>query len=338
LDAKEIKQYIITNDLIDDILGKVGCHSIANYSNEKRCALPNDSDNSKVSLFLNDDLGVRIFTKGETVYGDIFNLIMFINNISFPDAFRKCASLLGLNTDYKNKKVKKDHLSFFRKHKKSTHNDELKTYDISLLDKYDDKPHIDLIRKDGIISSRVLEKYHIKFDYQSNRILFPHFHYEDKSKVVGVIGRTVNPAYESLKIPKYFPLIAYEKSKNLYGLSHNIENVKKEGYIIVFESEKSVLKADMYGFQVGVSVGCHELSSFQKKLLISLSVEIIISFDKDVEEQHVLNICKELSRFRKVSYIKDKWELLKAKDSSVDRGRKKFMYLLRNRINYREGM
>src|SRR5690606_25677865 len=99
---------------------------------------------------------------------------------------------------------------------------------------YSKIPHIDLIRKDGIFQD-VISKYDIRFDEESNRIIFPHFKHDDKNKVVGIIGRTVNPAYKELNIPKYFSMngIRYEKSKNLYGLSHNINEIKKRGKIIV---------------------------------------------------------------------------------------------------------
>lgn len=336
MDAKELKQYIMQNNLLKDLLHKLGCHSIKEYSKEIRCALPNDNDPSKVSIFYGDELSVRIFTKAETVYGDIYNLIMFIDNLSsFAEAYKKCLNLLGLSASYNPSKHKKiDHLSFFRKIKKYRHEDsDLQCYDLSILDKYSKIPHIDLIRKDGILYD-VIDKYCVRFDERTDRIIFPHFKYDDKTKIVGLIGRTVIPAYKELGIPKYFSMegIKYEKSKNLYGLSHNIEHIKQRGQVIVFEAEKSVMKADMFGCPIGVAVGCHDLSSFQKKLLISLNVEIIIAFDKDVNESHVVNICNDLAKYRKVSYIKDRWGLLQEKDSPCDRGYKVFHYLHKYRV------
>lgn len=324
------------NNLLKDLLHKLGCHSIKEYSKELRCALPGDDDNSKVSVFYSDDLSVRIFTKAETIYGDIYNLIMFIEkSSSFPEAYKKCLSLLGLSASYNPSKQKKvDHLSFFKKIKRKHHDDvSFQCYDLSILDKYSKVPHIDLIRKDGILYD-VIDKYYVRFDERTDRIVFPHFKYDDKTKVVGLIGRTVIPAYKELGIPKYFSMegIKYEKSKNLYGLSHNIENIRKKGQIIVFEAEKSVMKADMFGYPIGVAVGCHELSSFQKKLLISLNVEIVIAFDKDVALSHIQNICNDLAKYRKVSYIYDKWGILREKDAAVDRGIKVWNYLYKYRV------
>lgn len=335
MDAKELKKYIYDNDLIEDILNKIGCHSFVPYSDEIRCALPSDNDNSKVSISLDEHLNTRIFTSGETIFGSIFDLIMHIDKLEFKEATRKCASLLGLSSKGRIRK-KADHLDFFRKiDKKKKKRKEIvyQEYDISILDKYSNTPHIDLIKKDSIFGD-VLDRYHVKFDERTDRVVFPHFKYNDNSKIIGLIGRTVIPAYRELNIPKYFSMegIKYEKSKNLYGYSHNLFDYKEKGYIVIFEAEKSVLKLDMFGFPVGASVGCHDISEFQKKLLISLGVEIVIAFDKGVDEEHIKGICNELNKYSKSSYIMDKWGLLKNGDSPVDRGYKKWNFLFKHRV------
>lgn len=334
MNASELKSYIYENDLLEDLLEKIGCHSFTYYTKELRCALPNETDNTKVSVSLDEFLNVRIFTKGETIYGDIYNLIMYIDNCDFLSAYRKCLALLGLSRVYIKKK-NNDPLSFFKKIKKTkkTNNTEMKEYDLSILDRYSEIPHIDLIRKDGIFPD-MIKKYNIRFDKESERIIFPHFKYNNKNIIVGLIGRTTNPAYEELKIPKYFPVdgIKYEKSKNLYGLSHNIDEIKKRGIVVVFEAEKSVIKADMFGYPIGVAVGSHDISDFQKKLLISLNTEIVIAFDNDVDEEHIKKLCKEFSYFRSSSYIRDKWGLLREKDAPVDRGIRKWEFLFKHRI------
>lgn len=336
MDYKELIDFIIKNNLGEYVLQKLGCHSfiVSNkvYSSEIRAALPDDDDNTKISINLST-LKVRVFTKKESVYGNIYNLIMYILNCSFSEAVKWCSDVLNISHSYTKKRV--DHISFYKKIKKYS---DIKTgnqlyYDKSILNNYIDIVHIDLIKNDGIISLDIIKKYEIKFDDRTDRIIFPHFKYDDKTLVAGVIGRTVNRAYKELKMPKYLSLLPteYLKQQNLYGFSHNIDNIKKFGIIIVFEAEKSVLKLDMFGLPVGVSVGCHEISKFQKQLLISLNVEICIAFDTDVDSEHIKNTCKDLSYFSKVSYIKDDWSLLKEKDSPVDRGYKKWNFLFKHR-------
>ena len=128
----------------------------------------------------------------------------------------------------------------------------------------------------------------------------------------------------------------YIKTQNLYALNLNKQYILENGIVIVVESEKSVMKLDMYGFPYAVSVGCHNISDFQKKLLISLRCEVVIAFDKDVEEEHILETCKQFSKYTKVSYIKDEYNLLKEKDSPVDRGYKKWCILLKYRRKFEE--
>ncbi|AKO92024.1 hypothetical protein BEH_07860 [Priestia filamentosa] len=334
MDARELEKYIIENDLLQQLLEKVGCHSFVPYANEIRCALPDENDNSKVSIFP-DNLSIRVFTKGETIYGRIYDLVMYIYDIPFTNAYKKCLALLGLSGGIITKKT--DHLAFFKgiktKRKRTTSDNEQVYYDISVLDKYSKIPHIDLIHKDSIIGQDVIDKYHVRFDEQSERIIFPHFKYDDKNKIVGVVGRTVNKAWEELNIPKYFPIdgMRYEKSSNLYGLSHNMESVQQTGQIVVFEAEKSVIKLDMFGYPIGVSVGCHEVSNEQLKILLSLNCEVVIAFDKGIEKSHVLETCGRINKFQKVSYIEDKWDLLKKGDSPVDKGYKKWNFLLKHR-------
>lgn len=340
MDAKELKKYIYDKDLIETILEKIGCHSFVPYNDEIRCALPDDNDNSKVSISLDEHLNTRVFTSGETIFGSIFDLIMYIDKVEFKEATRKCASLLGLGLNGKNAKKKDDHLDFFKKINKKKQKRKLgqyQEYDLSILDKYSDTPHIDLIKKDSIFGD-VLNKYHIKFDERTDRVVFPHFKYNDSNKVIGLIGRTVIPAHKELNIPKYFSMegIKYEKSKNLYGYSHNVNHYKENGYIVVFEAEKSVLKLDMFGYPNGCSVGCHDISEFQKGLLVSLGVEIVIAFDKGIDEEHIKKLCNELNKYSKTSYIKDKWGLLKEGDSPVDRGYKKWKFLFKHRIKTKE--
>lgn len=336
MNSDELKKYIINNNLIKNILESIGCHSFIN-GKDLRAALPNEDDNTKISLNT-ETLFIRIFTKGESIKGSIFDLIMYIDNCTFSEAYNKCCNLIGIDNHFDIKKKKSNPLDFYKKIKIfKTYIPNQTYYDLSILNRFSKIPHIDLIHNDGIISQEHINKYYIMFDERTDRIIFPHFKYNDNNLIAGIIGRTINKAYKELKIPKYLNLLDtdYEKKYNLYGLSHNLKYIKKYNIVIVFEAEKSVIKADMFKYPIGVSVGCHEISEFQMQLLISLNVEIVIAFDKDVEDTHILNECKKIYPYRKVSYIKDKYNLLNEKDSPVDRGYKKWEYLFKNKIIYK---
>lgn len=339
MNSEELMKYIIDNDLIVTILENLGCHSIKGIS-DIRASLPDDDDNSKISVKIIDDkIKIRVFTKAESIYGNIYNLIMYINQCEFLSAYNWCCNTVGVQSSGK-VQTKKDHLEFFKniKKKRTSYQNNQIYYDLNVLSGYNKLPHIDLIKKDGIISQRVLHKYSVMFDEREDRILFPHFKYDDINKIAGIVGRTVNKAYEELKIPKYMSMLLteYKKMYNLYGLSHNIKYIKQRGLVIVFEAEKSVIKADMFGYPIGVAVGSHDISDFQQKLLISLDVDICIAFDKDVSEDYILSCCSRFSNYRNVYYIIDAWSLLKEKDSPVDRGHKKWEFLFKHKKLFKE--
>lgn len=206
------------------------------------------------------------------------------------------------------------------------------SFDKTILNCLESMPHIDLFHE-GILPI-TCEYFDIKFDIKHNRIIFPHFSSFDKNQVLALIGRTVNSLYKELKIPKYLTTfgIGYKKNSNLYGLSHNYEEIKKNKQIIIFESEKSVLKAWQMGYRTCVSVGCHELSMEQFKILLSLQInEVIIAFDKDIGISHLLKIANFLKNYFKVSIIYDENLLLNDKDSPVDKGKKIFDVLYKYR-------
>ena len=346
MDIKEIKEYILSNEKTIYILENLGMHSINdNHGKFISCGMP-DGDNPNSTIIYKDiSLTVMAYTRKlphkEENKPNIFNLIMFIKNISFSESIKWCTSLLGLSNTYNSKNNQRDDYGKLREivqnSKKYTGGytqGEQVFYSKEILKNFHDVVHIDLIKNDGLIDYEILKKYHVMFDERTNRIVFPHLKYDDANKIAGIVGRTTIKAYKELKISKYMSLLdtEYIKTNNLYGLSLNIEEIKKRGQIIIFEAEKSVMKADMFRFPIGVAVGCHDISDFQVKLLLSLDVEIIIAFDKDVSEEDLKKVCNKFKFFRKTSYIYDKWGLLKEKSSPVDEGIKKWNFLFKNRV------
>jgi hypothetical protein len=312
----------------------VGCHSIASYANEYRAALPNDTNKTKVSV-KKKTLSSRIYRASDNVQGDIISIVMEITHTGFKDSLKKMHDILGLEFTlcYKSPKKKYDPLQIFKKVKNRSyaHNQELKLYDDSIL-KADSRvylPHILLINE-GIVPS-IQEEFDVMYDTESKRILFPHRHWST-GDVVGIFGRTTIKEWEMLNIPKYYGVLPYPKSMNLYGLYQNYKPIQEAGMVVVFEGEKSVLKAKSLGFPIGVALGGHELSTEQIKILIGLDVEIVFALDNDLAESIFVDMCKQFANIRKTSYIYDSAKvLLGDKDAPIDKGLKVFKYLLRYR-------
>ena len=67
------------------------------------------------------------------------------------------------------------------------------------------------------------------------------------------------------------------------------------------------------------------------KNIIRLNVEICLAFDSGISEQYIINCCNKFKHIRNTSYIFDKDMLLEDKMSPVDKKRKTFDYLFKNR-------
>jgi len=338
LNSEKIKQHIIDNDLISDILEKLDCHSIKQYSKEYRCALPNKTNSSAVAI-KRDSLYISVYTEDESIKGDIFVLIMHLKQIKFYESLKLLHEMLNLKFEgyVKQDEVNKiNPLDIFLKARSGvkTESNELKFYDKSLLDSYIKLPHIKLVQE-GILPE-TQNKFNIAFSNEYNRIIFPyrHFYAEENKSYIGSTGRTIIDDYKLLDIPKYMAINKFPKTQTLYGLYENYEDIQKAGTVLVFESEKSVLKCDSYKIYNSVALGGHEISLEQEKILLGLNVEIVFCLDKDIKEDFIIKLCDRFKNTRKVSYILDKYDLLDEKSSPIDCGLKKFNYLLKYKINY----
>ena len=134
---------------------------------------------------------------------------------------------------------------------------------------------------------------------------------------------------------------------NLYNINNSKENIKKIRKVIVFEGEKScLLYASYFGIDSDISVACcgSSLSTFQINTLLSLGIdEMIIAFDKQYQEigdeefkswiKKLKQISQKVRKFTQVSFIFDTEKILGYKDSPIDNGKDKFLYLLSNRLD-----
>lgn len=344
MDFKELKRYISENDKLPIILEALGMHSI-NGSNQKyySCGFPDGDNPSSTIVYKDESLTVNAYTRNIKKDGDkssnIFSLIMFINKCEFRTAITWCTAVLGLDNNSSSSSIRRTRINRRRDFNKKpkVNEEDIVYYDLDVLDKYSKEYHISLIQDDALIDTKILNKYKVMFDERTDRIIFPHLKYDDVTKVAGIVGRTVIKAYKELKINKYMSMLEtkFDKTYNLYGLSLNIEEIKKHNMVCIFEAEKSVMKLDMFGMPIGVAVGCHDISEFQKKLLIRLGVDICICFDKDVDEEHIKKICSSLCKFRRVFYVKDDLNLLSEKDSPVDRGINVWNRLFKNKKEFK---
>ncbi len=154
--------------------------------------------------------------------------------------------------------------------------------------------------------------------------------------------------------PKYSLTEGYDKNKNLYGLWDNKDDILENRRITIFESPKSVIKRwqlqDFSCVALGGKTVSWEQTGIIGKIFRDLFYdtcwniekyvypEVVIALDKDVPEEDIKRVCRYLRShsdgYYNISYIYDKWGILKDKESPADVSNKKYKYLFDNRIKY----
>ena len=196
--------------------------------------------------------------------------------------------------------------------------------------------------KDGI-SIKKKKKYNIRFSPIENKIIIPH--YDINNRLIGIRGRALNKEEIEL-FGKYAPVQIEQKwyshklSMNLYGLNFNIDNIKKERIVYIFEGEKSCMQMESFSIpNCSVAICGSNFNKFQLYLLLKYCYPKEIIFCLDNEEKpredkyfyKMWNLCSKYKNFCNISFIYDRKHLLNLKDSPSDHGEDVFIQLLKAR-------
>ncbi len=337
----ELKRYITNNDKIEYILNDLGCHSVKFHPSKNYYTSANpDGDNKAAVCVINDQhLSCRNYTRYIGDNADIFTLIQFYKKIDFKEAFRYAHKVLGLKfsvTDSKpvQDKPKQDPLDIFKKviNRKTKIN--VFEYDVLSENAFNDfVPYIHSSWfKEGVIK-RTIDKFGLAYSYKHKRTVVPLRHWAT-GELLGFNMRTSVDNCTEFGIAKYFTTPNYPKSINLFGLWENSDSIQTKKSVVVFESEKSVLKRHSRNDETGVALSGHALHPEQVRILIGLGVPITIAMDKDVDLQEVRHMCEKFYGIRPVYYIFDRWGLLGAKDSPSDANNQVYEFMFKHRIEY----
>ena len=224
----------------------------------------------------------------------------------------------------------------------------LEEYDDTILTRFNYDVKIKPWLDEGI-SQQAIEHAEIGYYPGEAQITIPHF--DKNGRFIGLRGRTL-VAEDAERYGKYRPMkingIMYNHplGLNLYNFNNARCVIPKMKKAVVFEGEKSVLKAQTYfGFDNDIYVACcgSSLSSYQTQLLIDAGAqEIIVAFDRqfqnvgDDEYCHLLRNLKKIQmkykNYVQISYILDRKKITGYKDSPVDCGKDKFLILYKERV------
>lgn len=196
-------------------------------------------------------------------------------------------------------------------------------------------------KEDGI-SEEVMKIFNIRYSIAKNKIIIPH--YDIDNNLIGVRCRNMDS--EDILVGKYMPMVIegiqynHSLSYNLYGLNLVKDNIKKFGFAIVAEGEKSAMQyMSMFGQDKAICVSCcgSILHRYQVELLIKSGADkILVAFDKEYqkwEEQQkyynkLYNMCNRYKNICNIGFVFDTKNLLGYKDSPFDRGKETTMKLI----------
>lgn len=337
MDAEEIKN-LIQDDIgiVRKILTDLGMHHIQIHKNYYTFGLPDGDNPISTSLYL-DNLSVKAYTREKEKITDIIDLVVYVQKINKsvdePNIWTAivwlCEELEVKIDNYSNSYKSKIYQSLFKKLKENIKNiiDFFKSGEekavTHLQPKLNENTLMSYVNwnntifRDDNISYETQTEFETGIDVFSHRITIPIR--DELCRLVGVKGRL---AWEEPTEwnPKYLYLHKCRKAEILYGLYKTLPYIKQKDEVIICESEKGVMQLWTYGFKNAVSIGGHSISEIQKEKIIRINVSnVVIAFDKDVSRNELLEEYKKLCDFADVTCIIDKFNLLKDKESPMDR-------------------
>lgn len=364
MDTTSLKEYIFNNNKVEFVLEKIGCKSIKYHSSKNFYSAANyNGDNTgAVNVYNTKHLLIHNWTRENEFddVSDIISLTQYNKKCSFVDAVKYLHNILDLKLtpynkqDDEDKKKKENEIvnsaNIFaisvNKHKAIVDVSEIQTISEEAINDYVPLLYIDWLRE-GIMPWAA-KKFDIAYSYKYHRIVLP-IRYWLNGALVGFNQRTTVANYEEFGIKKYFLTPSYRKSLNLYGLWENRKEIERKRYVVITESEKSVLKryskSRWYGKNCGepeerydgtcVALQGKKLSEEQRRIILGLDIdEVIIALDNDVPIEEVRHMCEQFYHFRTVSYVKDRWNLLGEKDAPADAENKVYNFLIKHRVKY----
>lgn len=330
---EEVKSKLLENpESIQHILETFGFDKVRINNNEIRCAFEHGTNPTAVVIRLRDNDGLFVKDYRNNTCYDLITYLVKVKNIKFKDVLDAIKQETGIVSLYNYKRKVGLFGGLYDNIRRQKDDMEVKVYSEDILQDYENSPNL-LWLKDGI-SLAVQHKWNVGYDVDSQRITFPIR--TPTGEIIAIKGRA-NFELSEFE-PKYLYLYNGPMSQTLFGFSENFESLY-EGNILVFESEKSVLKLDSWGYNNAVALGSNSLSITQAKLLMSLNPKsIIFMLDNNLPLENTKRNVEVLQAFCKMRTLDIKywnWEYnldLDEKMAPCDSSKEEFVYILKNEI------
>lgn len=318
--ASELKETILNNSYTEQILEEIGCHSIVNHGEYITCANKTGDNKQAIVIYLNDNLTCINYTRSmskEKRTHDIFDLVSYNQEISFPEALKFVCDVIGVDY-YKPQEELPESLQILRMLKDmnlengTEDNTPLKPISEKILSYY--LPYGNLMFQEDNIPLSVQKEFEINYDPSTNYITIPIR--DELGSLVGVKGRWFGES-DGLHT-KYIYLEKCNKSRILYGYYQNKDYIKSSSSIYIVESEKSIMQLAGLGIRNAVSTGGKTISKAQVELIIRTGCTPIFAYDQDVQEEELSSIANMFMDGISVYAIIDREHILGEKESPSD--------------------
>lgn len=318
--VSELKEYILNNDYTEQILSELGCHHITNKGEYFQCGNPDGDNKQAITIYLNENLTcvnyTRQLSKDKRTH-DIFDLICFVEKLSFPEALKWTCDTLGLDYYQEPEDIPESLqlLKLFREMRMedgTEDNTPLKPISEKILSYY--IPYGNNMFVEDNIPLSIQQEFEVGYDPCTSYVSIPIR--DELGSLVGVKGRFLG-CCDGVH-SKYTYLERCNKSRILYGYFQNKDYIKHSARLFVLESEKAVMQLAGMDCRNAVSTGGKTISKAQVELITRTGCTPILAFDKDVEEEELKSIANMFMDGISVYAIIDNDGILDEKESPSD--------------------
>lgn len=320
--VEELKERIIEDDAIEDVLLEIGCHHIRKHDGYYTCGNKDGDNPSAITVYNNENLTVVNYTRQiaqNKRTTDIFDLVMYNQDITFPEALKFVCEMFGLDyySEPTEKPVSLIILQMLNSMSVGEEEDDispLKPISEQILSYY--LPYGNKMFEDDGISLETQKEWGIGYDARTNRITIPIR--DSLGSLVGVKGRLLKDNITDCDPPKYLYIEKCNRSRILYGAYENREYIKNNKYLYITEAEKGPLQLASNGIRNCVATCGKTISKTQIELIVRTGCAPVFLFDKDVKFEELQSIADNFMDGIDVYAVIDTEDILDEKESPTD--------------------
>lgn len=327
MEIQELKNYILENHKVEDVLLALGCHHVAHRNGSPHsyytCGNPDGDNPNAITVYENTYLRTINYTRNieqNAIPADIISLVQHFCKCSFFHAVKQICDWVGLSYYHNFDQDLPESLRLTKLLRQlsggeedSPDNTPLRPIPEALLRYY--HPWVNDMFYADHISYTTQRTFEVGYDSQSNRITIPIR--DEMGTLVGVKGRLFAHAVPEGEV-KYTYLERVNRSRILYGLHLTYPYIKRAGKVYVGESEKSVMQLWDMGVCNAVATGGKKVSSCQIEMLTRLCADVVFLFDQDVKKPELQFLADKFVSGVPVYALLDNTGILGEKESPTD--------------------